>query len=1072
MKINFTGGFLNEQDEFNKEILLKIQQFHDNNIELLEQCFKKEPVQIIKPIKYDDIQSYLKRIISKCNDQTLIANLRNLLNNIFEKMYEYLYLFSPKKYIENIYKPISNYKILNSENYVVKTITKNINDKYEYFKILDNGKIDKYILTDKKIIEDRPINKLYPVPNSKQQTTNKISHNTHFFGNTINNIEYYKITYNNKFFFENIINNYCKTVNISEIFGGSIINTFINKLFYLGKNDVLLLNKNNNNLILQYIQSGNFYKLINFNNNITHYFKSDEYKTTKDFLIQMFELNFITNQYVFISYSQYIKIYTDVVNDTSDTILIEKLINIFGKYILKNHNGNKYMDTLTKYLEFLVISIYRLNMIDEKICNLYNKSLIKNIYKRYKTGKKSVLKDVPIIFKYANKNYKQIRNLIEIELIFLFLPIVINNYISPQINYIFLSYLIKILETYDSHISRIYVLDKLFANYIQEYTDIPKNSIVLNQCHVSYKYNNNSIKQVSCGETTLLNILIYIFLDEDKLKIDLKKLTYLLNNESDIQKKIISFFENHITINNLMSPMACVEFTKLIANIPNISYVKEINNYYYDLSPDFNNIMKLLFYILDDKIYIDVNYIDLLNNLINIKVIDNNTKYTVINIADNIKCMFTDAHAEIISLSENQINKSNYEFYNFFANIVMTLYFRKYIEDIPKLIINNENNDIIEQKIFNLINHFDYNLINIKDFLDKLKLNDSSIIKLIDIVEEYYKEDTKNSIRYEILISLNKNIETLEMTYDEFYKDYYINTIIYFIMSNEKNIIKLNSFTKIFNIYLLFYFLLNKKPDYIYLILKLNYLKTYHYDILVLVYNAIFNEKFFTKKILLINTYYILIQYLYIYTTNDIIDNYKTPIKINAKLNEINIENKIFYMMDIYTYPKLNDIINISSDKNEVIKFYEQILKFTENPYLIIFKDNYKSEITNINKKIQCYPIDSEKNVKSEYGTFYLRYIIKKIQKKINDPKLYNVEKYIYIYRKLNKFINKYNINILEYKLKYISEENINELTTLCFINLPLMQGGYYYKYYKYKYKYLFLQKIIKNEIIHSHNYI
>lgn len=1056
MKINF-GGFVNEQEKFDKEMLFKIQQFHNNNIELLEQCFKGKSKQITKPIKYDDVQSYLKQIISKCTNQTLMTNLKNLLDNIFEKMYEYLYIFSPKKYIENIYKPISNYKILNGENYVIKTITKNTNDKYEYFKILDNGKIDKYIITDEKIIEDKPIYKLYPVI---LKQSNK-------------NIKDYKIIYNNKFFFENIVYNYCKIVDISKIFGGSIIDESINKLFYLGTNDVLLLNKKNNNIILQFIQTGNFYKLINLNNRITQEFSSNDYKITKDYLIHMFELNFITDKYVFIPNSQYIKIYTDFVNDNSNTTLIEKLTNIFRKYISKNQNGNKYMDTLINHVKFLNTSIDQLNMIDEKLCNLYNKSLIKNIYKRYKTGIKTVLINVPIIFKYANKNYEQIKDLIKVELILLFLPIIINNFISPQINYIFLFYLIRLLETYDSYINRLYVLDKLFANDVKEYTDAPINSIVLNQCHVSYKYNNNSIKQVSCGETTLLNILIYIFLNENKLEIDLKKLKQLLNNKSNIQKNIISFFENNITIINLMSPSACVEFTKLVTNIPNISYVKEINNYHYDLSPDFNNVMKLLFYILDDKIYTNVNYIDLLNKLINIKVIDNNTKYTIINIA-NIQCKFTNEHAEIISLNENQINKYKYEFYDFFANIIITLYFRKYIEDIPQLTLNYENNIIIEQQIFNLINHFYYNLINIKDFFDKLEFNKLSKDKLINIVEEYYKNDTENSIRYEILISLNKDIETLNMINE--YKDYYINTIFYLIISDEKNIIKLRNFTKIFNIYLLFYFLLNKKPDHIFLILKLNYLETYYYDILSLTYNAIFNEKFFTKKILLINTFSILIQYLHIYTTNDIFNNYKSPIKINANLNEINIENKIFYMMDIYTYPKLDYIINISSDKNEVIKFYEQILKFSESPYLIAFDDNYK--ITDINKKMRCYPTDIhiitrgfyttnlfeeptylEKKIKSEYGNYDVYELEKKIQE-IYDSKISNVEKNINIYRTLNeKFSNDYNINILDYEIKDISEEDTNKFIAICFINFPLMKGGYYYKYYKYKSKYLLLKQ-------------
>lgn len=1047
--MDIIGGFLDNED-FKSYVLRLVQSFYDENNESFKQCYKNkestkknkkleniEPTSINKPEKYEDIQYYFKdfiNIILKCtNDKKneLIDNLKKLIDEIFDNMYKYLYIYDPEKYINEHFKPENNYKILNEENYTIRTV--NIKGNiYEYFKLFNNGKIDKYNII--KPIDDLPLNQLYP----------KYNINT--------NISNYELVYDYQSYFEEIVRNYCTISKVSKDFGGIIMENFIDKLFYLGDNNELLINKSNNNIIFQLVQTGDFYKLITINNYINMKYGS-KYNTDRDYIIHMTELNFIKNEYVFISNKQYIEIYGNFLIDSSTKNYLEKLKNIF----MKKQIDHKYISILFSYLDALDFIIAESKIINEKICHIYNKSLFENIFKQYKRYKNDIiLKKIPNMFKFVDTNYDKIQDLIKVELILLFLPIIIDRYVSPQINYLFHFYLINLLETYDNNISKIYILNNLFGlNNKNDYKTIFKTTYnVIKQCQVDYTYNNKQIKHPTCGESTLLNILVYIFLN-NSVSIDFNKLNKLLNNKSAIQMKIILFFEKYPSVIKLLESSACKEFAQLVSNIPNIEYNSVINDYHYDLIPTFDNIMKLLFYILEDRIYENVNYHKKLSELINDIKISHESSKTILTIANNINCTFSNQHAQVQSTGEEKvtININDYNLNKYLSNNIITLYFRKYSEYMKDK-LNISINDI-ENKLFKLIKLFNYDLINIREFFNIFsnKLNSNILISLVN------ESTIHDDIKHEIMLALNEKIN-LSVDHPTYY---YINTILFFIFEqnvqnnniNKENL-KLLSITNgklregniIFNIYLLFNYLSKNKIEYIYVILKLNNIKKFDEDIRILVYNVLFNKKVVIKEDSIVDTFYILLHYINPHYASKLYKLYDSNIKLDSEMKNIIYDRIKFYIFDIFTYPRLEDVIKIALDKTNVIILYDQILTYLQSPDLSLFKKKYANII---DIKLDCENIETPSYVENIFtGTANITdlsaataFVAQETDMEIN----------ILIYKELN-------LNNERHILKYeVSEDQKTMLICYEKFKDTSIKGGYYNKYYKYKLKYLSLKQ-------------
>lgn len=747
-------------------------------------------------------------------------------------------------------------------------------NEYNYYKISKNGEINLSNVNEINVINDRELVDLTPIINSK---------NNVYYNRAFN----YNLVFNDIFEYEELIINYCHICRSSNYFGGIPIEKFINSLFYLGNNGELLINQSHNNIILKIIQANSFDKLLSIIESIENMDK--KYRiifNTIDtsIMIDQYETR-IKDEIVQLHNEDYIKIYKLIINDINKKTTLND--NLFIKKIKEKFSDEK----IIYYIDFIYNKINELNFIDENFINIYNKYIFINIQKQFEnfieTNNITYLDVIGSIQNKIKIPNNLIKYLIITDIIFLILPIFIYNFIGvSELIQILFVYLIRLLESNnDLYINKEYLYDQIFGKNYSKNTNILQSNQKTNylpQCNVSYVHNGHIINLTSCGESTLLNILFIIF-GENGI-INIKKLKDNIKGHDTLHKNIIEFFEKNNTIYQLRKHSSCSEFTKLVSNIDNINYVKKIDGYKYDMFATYDNIMKLLFYILDNKFYSnDYDFIKKLNELVKTSLINKSKEETIIQFKDNISCTFTGQHSFLGIHQRAQEEKNN-------AKIILTIYFRKFGLSIPK----NPDTSIFIENIYKLLINFNYHLINIRALFNlsfnKERLRDKIMELNIDM-------DIKN----EILISLGFPLNITEI------QNYYCNTIMYLLTqtTNKKKIIEDINGSIIFNIYLLLDIFIIYNIQDVYLVLKVNEKDIYKENI-----NNLFYEKIFSKPNLereIYNMFYILIKYQEIYFTDKNL--------YDTKYELLNVEK----------------VIKMSMDKFEVYKFYEYFKKNDNN---------------------------------------------------------------------------------------------------------------------------------------------
>lgn len=249
------------------------------------------------------------------NNDIQIQQLYTIIDEIFGEMHNYLYNYAPDKYADrDSGANNANYRILNPYNYVIDTvINQPDNNNYLYYKINEDGSINRYQGQD--VYEDAEFNELACVFDSAGYIINT------YYG-AISNINYY-IYY--------IIYSYCKICQISQPFGGLNISDFYSRLYILGSNNELLINKSHDNIILQMICAGvigRFIEIIHILDDNPIYITVNP-ETSDD--LEALDEDAYTDYVYFINNTSFIKIYDGMINfiDTTDEIDMNIMINKF-----------------------------------------------------------------------------------------------------------------------------------------------------------------------------------------------------------------------------------------------------------------------------------------------------------------------------------------------------------------------------------------------------------------------------------------------------------------------------------------------------------------------------------------------------------------------------------------------------------------------------------------------------------------------------------------------------------------------------------------------------------------------
>lgn len=773
--------------------------------------------------------------IKKTNNNDITSKFFLLIDKIFNNLDKYLYIFSPKKYISEILMEKSSFRILNSDFYILDTvIVDNVDNIYKVDKsdpslipitnyIIDtNGNIYKYEGTE--IYYDMEFSEIACVDEESR----------------IANI-YKKILEKYTEIIEREIHSYLSICKVSKPFYGLGINEFFNNLFILGSNNEIIINKSYNNIINQLIYTGqiiNFIQLINVTlNDHTdpfpldkyNYDENDNFKSTRYTIDYNLMKSADINSGNIINNDIFTKIYDDLIisiyssesntNITNTNFDFFKKIEQLMKTQLKNNNGVPYvLDKIKK----IITSIELTGIIDENMITTFNTSQMLNIKKHYfsqetNVNKLNYMKTLVNILKYSSISKEKIKMLIIAQIIKIILPFSLYPYFNSDdlISYIFV-YMVQLLDTGSTYnINKRYVYDRIFGkNYNKDPTNTYCKTYLstLPQCFVEYYEQGELISHASCAESTLLNILKSILVDKNEINV--YKLSKYIQNRSVFHNLLIKFFTKNNNMTNLRSISACREFTQLISNIDGINYGNKIDKYYYDLYPEFNNVMKLFFYILTGSIedHTEEEYKDMLQKMFSANLI-NKSQFEKILELENITCTFTQTHAYI----GNMQSAFNVDEPHYFSIIYLTLYFNTHgsslikhkIKD-PKLVQN-----IVDLIYMTNLMYIDYSnvLADIPQTLksqivEKISTNDhSSLFKLeIEIALEYISDKTKLDLEtYEnqkyILNNLSEDIENSEYLY--------VNTLFY-LFTNENppnyngvfgyssSLIKM----KIFNVYL------------------------------------------------------------------------------------------------------------------------------------------------------------------------------------------------------------------------------------------------------------------------------
>lgn len=640
----------------------------------------------------------LKKIYDYLIKNNLAVKFLDMMSEILNSMYKYLYFVDYKKFIKYNFN-VDKFKVINYANYVIDTIGDiNNNAPFKYFKIMQEGKIVNYE-TLENIIEDGDKS----IFNVSAKNKTKFSD---IYRDTIKHFDECK---------DQIIN-YNNIIKIAKVADGLNIDYLFKNLFFMTENE-LFINKSYGNIINQIIYIGRIKELMEFINILTNL----EIKKPIDFESAENEIDY------FINNKEYKNIYDKLIEyiSTNNKIINKNIIDTIFRKNIKDKSGNILLDGIN------FIFTWTDSFIDDRLITVYNSSIVNDYINSFNSSKK--LNDkLPFITSFIkiinldNKNKDIIKSTIAVHLIFILLPIYMFNFGQNEINKLLFYYIIKLLlEGSFYNINKKYVFDNLFdKNYLIDISD-PIYDVLnkLSQCTVSYIYDNNNIRQGSCGETVLLNILEKILYDNNVLNVN--KMNKLIMVDSDFHHNIKKFFLNHKTFADLNNLDTCINFTKLVSNIPEIEYLQSINNYRYDLEPTLENITKLLLYILDGILINTAtttreDYIKYYKSLF--ENVNYQTKDNIINLfLDSTKCTFSKRHAFIGSESNEE------PIYSISSTpiLYLTLYIKKYYEIVylryiyPSLATS-----------FDLVELFDNLNLNFLD-IEKLFANK------VDVYKEY-----------------------------------------------------------------------------------------------------------------------------------------------------------------------------------------------------------------------------------------------------------------------------------------------------------------------------------------------
>ena len=821
-------------------------------------------------------------------NQILANQFVDMISDIFNSIYIYLYFVDYGKYIKHKYGT-KKFKVVNPENYVIYTFDDEKNkDTFKYYRISQYGNIDEYY---GEIIEDGD-NSIFKVDEKNE------SKFIYFYINTIKN-------FNN---IKNTLIDYYNVLNTANIIGGLNINYFFENLFKMNNNE-LFINKSYSNIINQIIFSGKFKEFLEFINVIMlmrqtkNYDKYEEYERNTNYFIHNEEYNKLYNKFL-------------------EDVTTDKNINMDKMYIKNTVNKFIKEPTIIPILLDGIDNILNgITFIDDYLITIYNSSIILSIQEKFNSvdllNKKLEHSLLLIdIINFSIKDRNKIKSIIKIKLLFIYLPIYLFEFSKKRINQILFYYIITLLlegSMYD--INKKFVFDNIFGkSYLIDNLNGIYDNIFnkLTQCYVVYEYNGKKIKYGSCAESVLLNILEKIFYKDNKL-VDNK--LNLINNNFIYHEELKKFFlkyNNFMKLNNISS---CQEFSRLISNIKGIKYLNNVSDYKYELVPTFENITKLLIYILtgDNKKKTNEEYKYFYKSYFTStsyeKIVDS-IKLDI----NGMKCTFSKTHAYIGIDTEHpyEINRNN-DIYIYF-----TLYIRKYYNKrIYKLLSAND------KKIFNYLNldlvYLNDLLPTITDMKEEEKMNVINLFKQINdppvwLNEELdiifnVKESHKNENEYGYKMGINTAMNKMRDAFEEDENDqsnfiFTINNIYLFIT-------------------ILFRFKNNRNFSSFYFYLKYNDIGSIHKNI----YNFVFDKMMeYTPNI----NYKNINEYVPYELINFILEN------INSKLNENN-------------YNKLRDIVFPAEliTLNQYIQYKEN---YNATEYSIIFSDE-------LNKKIKEFGI-------------------------------------------------------------------------------------------------------------------
>lgn len=625
-------------------------------------------------------------------------------------------------------------------------------------------------------------------------------------------------------------------------------------------------------------------------------------------------------------------------------------------------------------------------LITDYLVTIYNTSLFSKLYTIFTTesGNKKLnyMKNMAYFIKNSELTRPKIKSLIMLEIIFLRLPIKLYPYNRNYNNLYVLIYIIKLLdEESNIHINKKFVYESIFgANYIKDTNNETCKTYlnVLPQCRVNYLHNNARIAHATCAESTLLNILKTILMRDDN--IIMENVDEYIKPVTDMNIKLRYFFSQMNTMKKLRTKEACTSFTQIVSNIDGINYLKEVDDYKYDLDPNFNNVMKLFFYIINGKFTDDSigEYRDRLKDILHATVEETDDDSTKrIMTLENITCTFTQHHAYV---GRSQFAPG--EELEYTASLYLTLYFNKYAPLLVEQISNTISNkpEVLypakqtPEELF--IKNLTEVILNVNMFL-------MDVDKLINVIPKNARTYLFKEITGRInSIPVNKTTELSVILDKDYLKNYqlvsvfdskivYVNTLYYFFFQNytESFFDKIQDWIYehygdkdiLFNTYLLLQKILKTNIDDIsnFFQLKSFSKNTTENTTLILIYNTIMkNLDYWTHNKFKIYMD-IVLKYLQLSdeVKRDLYNlNTSTVLKI---LNILADVKPVFYMFYV-----LNSEFNMNLDFDEIFHVYPE-LKQPEKFYYDIYLSDELKEIFAKDYIIKHFNDISGKNIVS-----------------------------------------------------------------------------------------------------------